>query len=320
VPDVRRLSSPEPRHTASRPGLTPLWRLGAAAVVFVLALLASPTHAAPVYTASVSGSCGGGTSTGSTHQIAVVGQIQCPPGLWFYGNAAAQAGSAGIGASADATSFCCGSSSSFGASAQTLTEMMIIGPAGSGPIEVSLNLALGASFSGSVVPGYSDRNLYYSVGMRAPGYGYLFTGSYREVASGLQGKTFTYSGNIPQQIYGVVQGGVLHLDGITTTDDFELPVNTPIVLDLFLNAWVTNIWDAVGAVGAYDTLYFPLGGPVFNLPLGYSAAIYGLNVIDNRVGGGGGSRVPEPGPLVLAVAGLLALGLTWPRRRRAACT
>jgi hypothetical protein len=124
--------------------------------------------------------------------------------------------------------------------------------------------------------------------------------------------TFTYSGNIPQQIYGTT------LLGVMSTPKFQLPVNTLISFNLFLEAWVDQSGNATGAVSAFDTLYFPLDRPVFNLPDGYSAAIYGLNVIDNRVAGGGGNSVPEPGTLGLLAAGLLGLLGVISRRRRGA--
>lgn len=85
-------------------------------------------------------------------------------------------------------------------------------------------------------------------------------------------------------------------------------------MTLSLIGRLENSGDASGGVYAMDTLYFPLNGPVFNLPYGYSATIAGLNVVDNRVVRDDGGTVPEPG--TLALLGLGFAGIAATRRRK----
>jgi len=133
----------------------------------------------------------------------------------------------------------------------------------------------------------------------------VYFGEYNDIADGA-GRSFTYAGSL-----GPVPGTVLR-SGISVTPLFSVPVGVPIDMWLSLSGSVEQIGDAVGAVYAMDTLYFPLSGPVFNLPDGYTATIVGLNVEDNRVVRG---TVPEPGSLALLGLGLAGLGLS--RRRKA---
>jgi hypothetical protein len=81
--------------------------------------------------------------------------------------------------------------------------------------------------------------------------------------------------------------------------------NVPTSLLLSLSAGVGgNTSSTTGWVDAADGLYFPGGGPVFNLPEGYTAEIVGMNVVDNAV-------VPEP-----AVGALFACGASASALRR----
>ncbi len=100
-----------------------------------------------------------------------------------------------------------------------------------------------------------------------------------------------------------------------------VPVNRRLIFIMSLQAWVGMAFDATGWADASNTLYFPLEGPVFNLPEGYSAIIYGMNVENNRVVGldpPPGGEIPEPGTMLLAAAGLLALGTARLRRHGSA--
>jgi hypothetical protein len=94
--------------------------------------------------------------------------------------------------------------------------------------------------------------------------------------------------------------------GVSTTELIVM-ANMAISLEMSLSASVLAAFGGGGSADAFNTLYFPKDGPVFNLPDGYSAVIYGLNVEGNRVGGG---EVPEPatfGMVGVAVAAVVAL-------------
>lgn len=108
-------------------------------------------------------------------------------------------------------------------------------------------------------------------------------------------------------------GGPLFL----TTAPFTVWANTPfaVIADLTLGAFLRN-GDPTGIGGRVvddlsHTLTFHVGGPVFNLPDGYSAS--GGGVVDNRYGVAAPAGIPEP-----ATVGLLLAGLAMLSRRRPA--
>ncbi len=110
-------------------------------------------------------------------------------------------------------------------------------------------------------------------------------------------------------------------DATLTTPVMLLPVNTPLTLALSLSTSVdTNAANTIlgsrrqaDASSLFDsTLSFPLSGPVFNLPEGYTVNSVGGLIVDNRwLGladpGPGPQPVPVPSSLALMFAGLMLL-------------
>ncbi|NWF85136.1 MAG: hypothetical protein HXY18_15065 [Bryobacteraceae bacterium] len=71
-----------------------------------------------------------------------------------------------------------------------------------------------------------------------------------------------------------------------------------------------------GRASACDSLTFPIGEDVFNLPGGYTAVIYGMNVENNRVAGQDEPPIGIPGPATLLPAGSALAALAIRRRTR----
>lgn len=277
-----------------------------------LAMVLPTDHAmAATYTAAANG-CGNQSNSGATSpQLAAVSQLDCTAS-WFYGNASAISSEFGLGVSADGVSSCCGSASLFEALAQIGTQFIISGPTAT--VETSLNLYFEAGFPSGVVPGYSKREARIDLIMSQATFGTvgIYFGLYRDVADS-GGRAFTYGGDL-SQIPGVVIPGGEALDGTSVTPTFVVPVGVPVDITLALRGSVENVGNASGGMYALDTLYFPLSGPVFNLPDGYTATIFGLNVENNRVVRDDVGTAPEPS--TLALLGLGAVGLFVARRRR----
>jgi hypothetical protein len=95
------------------------------------------------------------------------------------------------------------------------------------------------------------------------------------------------------------------VDGNFQTPVFLVPVDTPLLLTVVLNASATAVTRdgaPVNAVTAFDhTLRFPLDTAVFNLPAGYTANSLQAGIVDNV------SAVPLPPTLWLFACGLAAI-------------
>jgi hypothetical protein len=270
------------------------WAIRVLLVSVVMAAAASGA----VFTATAAG-CGYESRSGTGPQIAVTAQSECGPG-WMYVNANAQASGYGLRAFASGYQYCCATAGLAIGSASVQTEYIIHGPPGSGPVPMSLNLVLTGNVGGGTSDGSSGRYVRVDLTM---GYAGWFFIQYGEQSNGSQGISYYFASNI-QSPQGYSHGACVSCR--LRTAQVLVPVNTPLSFHMLLQAWINQFGDAYGYADASNTLYFPTEGPVFDLPEGYSAEIFGMNVVGNRVvlPEDPGGEIPEP-----AVAGLTALGL-----------
>ena len=264
---------------------------------------ATAAYAVPIYGATAGG-CAADAKLGSlTPVIASTPQTDCTaPNLAGYGSAFARSSENGLGASADWTTICCGSSTGGGGSAEIDTEFMITGPAG--PVTISLNLELTGSVGGGTVTGINTRVVSTTVIIGGVNW---YTGTLQELSEGTSGLTVTKSGVL------AMPGTNCSSPCSLSTTDLVVAANTLITLHMGLSASVNGFGTSHGVADVFNTLYFPKDGPVFNLPPGYTAVIYGLNVENNRVVGQDTptDSVPEP-----ATFALVGLGIAFAALRR----
>ncbi len=222
-----------------------------------------------------------------------------------YGGSAARANSLGLGASAEWFTECCGSATGGSAQASAQTQFIIIGPPGL--VDIELNLRLKGTVTGGTVTGFSHRRIELSATIA----GIWRTGFIDEVADA-NGLTLTTGGTL------VMPPGTCPSPCNLVTPTITVAANTQIPLGLTLYAIVGGYGHGYGRASAYDSLTFPIGEDVFNLPDGYTAVIYGMNVENNRVVGQEEPPigVPEPATLLPAGAALAAVALGRNRSRR----
>jgi PEP-CTERM motif-containing protein len=107
-----------------------------------------------------------------------------------------------------------------------------------------------------------------------------------------------------------------------TTDISELPLNTPLIMEMFLSVSVTgevNTFFAESHIasgrstGAFlDTIKFAASGPVFNLPPGFTVNSVDGMIVNNQFVE---LPIPEPETYAMLMAGLALLGFVARRRR-----
>jgi hypothetical protein len=104
------------------------------------------------------------------------------------------------------------------------------------------------------------------------------------------------------------------VDGVMTSDVFNLPVGAPISFTLLLE--VNGFGENGGSFHAdfLDSVDFPIGANVFNLPDGFTANAPSMFISDNRFVPTGG--VPEPSTWAMMLIGFCGLGWLAHRRRQ----
>lgn len=96
------------------------------------------------------------------------------------------------------------------------------------------------------------------------------------------------------------------VDGVLTSDVFNLPVGTPISFTLLLE--VNGFGENGGSFHAdfFNSVDFPIAANVFNLPDGFTANAPSMFIVDNRFIPTGG--VPEPSTWAMMIIGFCGLG------------
>ncbi|HZZ77704.1 MAG TPA: PEP-CTERM sorting domain-containing protein, partial [Gemmataceae bacterium] len=194
----------------------------------------------------------------------------------------------------------------FGASSAATAvfdDVMISGPAGSGPISVSYNMLLEGSFivgSNATSSGVSQSGA--SIVVDFFGQGSNLGGvSYGAISANGGDPTYTSDNNT-----------VFNGSKVLSSPTFSVPVNTPFSIEVQLDAatvvkgFANDIWNLVANTDFGDTLTFVTNGPVFNLPAGYTVNSNEAHISDNSY------SVPEPSGLLLM--GSATLLLLWRRR------
>lgn len=181
-----------------------------------------------------------------------------------------------------------------------VTDLVFSGP--SAAIPVSLNLlfssAVNASALGGSVASYGASG--FSISLNGAS---TFSGEFA-------GNFHIYNSQAPSG-NGLLSG---YAGGLASLESgiWAAPTGTPLTLSISLygNASAQGLYDTSASSDATATLALPTGGPLFNLPVGFTADSPSLQLANNVY-----APVPEPGHYA-ALAGLGLLGFAFWRRAR----
>jgi hypothetical protein len=262
----------------------------------------------PVFSASTSHGSSVSNSTGATSGGLIAGQLinygQPNPSSYILQEYAA-ATSGGLHATARVTVDAPKSpglgSAYFGnnGTARLIFDDFIISGPGSGSVPGSANfhldgtIATGAILFGILGPGISS-NISTSTTGSVAGNGFSGTFSQSKVIN-------CCDANLKQIVTMDASGtGILGGSGTLpvnpTTPNFNLPVNAPFSVDVTLSANALAQYDIAGTAGGINapsfnidsisdfsnTLSFPLSGPVFNLPAGFTLNSVQAHIVNNH--------------------------------------
>lgn len=263
------------------------------------ALLAtlSSTHAAPIFTTSFGGNncTGNGQQTTSSTPIASSVTVICSNNPLLVASATVAAGPGSLGVSASAiNNDGRGNGANGGAFAEMMSNFTILGPVG-GPtsIPISLNLSLSGS---ATVTGVSS--------------GWFLNLNARQFGQGSVSSLVAGTGLLST----IPSGGSILVATTITTPTVMFSVGPTHILEVSISTAVN-----AGRVGTAEsdfahTLSFPVSGPVFNLPAGYTIDSPDLNIFNNQFISPGAS-VPEPSSMALLGGGLIVAALLRSRTR-----
>jgi hypothetical protein len=275
----------------------------------IVAAFASPAQAAPVFSAQVRNDDNGSNTFVSaavpvdTLDVMFTSNLGIPQ---FIGRGAASGGQ--VQARGDNQSINVGGFSNF-LSAETranmtLDDLQITGPAGVISVQASLNFRVdGAMGTVGAEPNANAAAGSVTLQVQVPG---IF----------LQGQK-TFLGNNLDSASGIF-AGILGSDihGDFTTPLFNLAtLNNPFPNNLVQFGLVTGT-GAGNGTSAFSNFFdgggvhFAAGGPVFNLPDGFTANSISGNIVDNHWIG-----VPEPASVLLGLIGAAGLALFAIRRK-----
>lgn len=268
-----------------------------------------PAGAATIYTAEGIAVGGAGyafdqRSTGTAS--ADTGYVFNVPALDAYARGLGMASMFGVGAAAELSVFWFGSGAQSEGRGRVDTEVVFTGPVTGDPIPVSVNLHVDGGFGGGYNAEQSSlREIILSVT--------LYSGN----AYGRVGEQVISGVPVPILEGQLAPAGLLCLAAgcLIQSPVFLVPANVPVNFSMQLLARVTTGY-GVAQASYENTLYFPLGQDVFNLPDGYTADMAGLSVFNNRVVlPTNGGEIPEPSTYLLVGAGLAAAVLRRVARR-----
>lgn len=189
------------------------------------------------------------------------------------------------------------------------SDFIISGPSGPATIPVSLNLELDGTLSTSAstsTSGSAQAQALIQMFVRTPN---------NDTPGGIFVQN-SQNGNPPTVQTSGMLSGFNGSAATITTPLFDVPVNTPFPLELFLetDASVSSLageaFDLSSQLSFLNTLKFATSGPIFNLPAGYTASSVTAGIANNVV------AIPEASSLAFTslIAVLFALMSLYARR------